>query len=305
MKRLFAKALAAACVLAIVASALLAAAAVDINTASQKDLEALKGVGPATAKKIIAGRPYASVDGLSKAGLSAKLIGELKPLVTVSATAAPAPSTTAKATPAPSVTKAAPKAVAAPAGPVDINTASQKDLEALKGVGPATATKIIAGRPYPSVDALSKAGLSAKLIADLKPYVVASTPAAAPKTTVSTTKVAPVPATPAPSPAPKTSTPVTTAPVTTSASTVTTSTAKSVSTTKVTSTKLAPGQTVNINTASKEQLDALPEIGPVKAQAIIDGRPYTAKNQLVTRGILPQGVYDKIKDKIIATHPKS
>jgi competence protein ComEA len=296
MKRLFAKALAAACVLVIVASALLAAAAVDINTASQKDLEALKGVGPATAKKIIAGRPYASVDGLSKAGLSAKLIADLKPLVTVSATAAPAPSAAAKPAPVPSVTKAAPKAVAAPSGPVDINTASQKDLEALKGVGPATATKIIAGRPYPSVDALSKAGLSAKLIADLKPHVVASTPAPAPalKTTVSTTKVAPVPATPAPAPAPKTAT-VTTS---TAAVTTTTTTAKTVSTSKVASTKLAPGQTVNINTASKEQLDALPEIGPVKAQAIIDGRPYAKIEDVMKVKGIKQATFDKIKNLI-------
>ncbi len=65
-------------------------AQVDLNNASQKELEALKGVGPATAKKIIAGRPYKSVDELSKAGLSTKQIEALKPFVTVGS-AAPAP----------------------------------------------------------------------------------------------------------------------------------------------------------------------------------------------------------------------
>lgn len=65
-------------------------ARVDLNSATQKELEALKGVGPATARKIIAGRPYASLNDLSKAGLSDKLIKQLAPNVTVGAAAAPA-----------------------------------------------------------------------------------------------------------------------------------------------------------------------------------------------------------------------
>ena len=43
---------------------------VDLNSATESDLNALPGVGPATAKKIIAGRPYASVDDVKKAGVS-------------------------------------------------------------------------------------------------------------------------------------------------------------------------------------------------------------------------------------------
>lgn len=45
--------------------------------------------------------------------------------------------------------------------------------------------------------------------------------------------------------------------------------------------KLAPGQKVNINTATKEELEALPEVVPVKARAIIDGRPYKAPEDVV------------------------
>lgn len=56
---------------------------VDINTASEKDLEQLPGVGPATAKKIVAGRPYSAISDLSKAGVPAKTIQEITPLVTV------------------------------------------------------------------------------------------------------------------------------------------------------------------------------------------------------------------------------
>jgi competence protein ComEA len=61
---------------------------------------------------------------------------------------------------------------------------------------------------------------------------------------------------------------------------------------------------LDINTATPDQLKAFNGIGDAYAKRIIDGRPYTAKNQLVTRGILPQATYNKIKDQIIASHPK-
>jgi DNA uptake protein ComE-like DNA-binding protein len=57
---------------------------------------------------------------------------------------------------------------------------------------------------------------------------------------------------------------------------------------------------LDINTATLAQLKALPGIGDVYSQKIIAGRPYTAKNQLTSRGIIPQATYDKIKDTIIA-----
>jgi DNA uptake protein ComE-like DNA-binding protein len=67
--------------------------------------------------------------------------------------------------------------------------------------------------------------------------------------------------------------------------------------------KMAPApkaELLDINSATAEQLDALPGIGKAYSAKIIEGRPYKGKDELVQKKIVPQKTYDGIKDKIIA-----
>jgi competence protein ComEA len=159
------------------------------------------------------------------------------------------------------VSFAAKKTAKGSAAIININTADVKALESLPGVGEATAKAIIEGRPYKSVDDLKRVkGMSDKKIQALKGKVSVGEAAA------STATAAGKSVSKKPSKAAK---------------------------------KLTPGQRININSASKEDLQALPGIGPSKAQAIIDGRPYDKAEDIMKVKGIKQKTFDKLKDYII------
>jgi competence protein ComEA len=109
--------------------------------------------------------------------------------------------------------------------------------------------------------------------------------------------LAQTPAAPTTTTPPATTTPAPTKP--TASSTMTTSTTTKPTATKTTTTTTPAITTpVNINTATAEQLDALPGIGPSRLKKIIAARPFTSVDQLDTKKVIPHSVYLKLKDKV-------
>ncbi len=66
----------------------------------------------------------------------------------------------------------------------------------------------------------------------------------------------------------------------------------------------AKKEPMDINTASEKELASLPKIGEVRAKAIVKGRPYNGKDDLINKKIVPQDAYDAIKDVIVAKQAK-
>ena len=152
-------------------------------------------------------------------------------------------------------------------GKIDVNTADQKTLESLPGIGPEIAREIIAERPFKSIDDLDRVrGIGPERLEQLRGEVIVSVPVAPVKHKLGEPTVTPTGRT---------------------------------STDRATTT--AAQKLVNINTASAEELEVLPGIGPVKAAAIVEARmekPFSSKKDIMRVKGIKEGTYEEIKDLI-------
>jgi len=241
------------------------------------ELETLPGVGPATANEIIAARPFKNVNDLKNVkGIGDARFAELHSHVTVShksTTVGQADTTTKHPEPNRTTANANTR--------IDLNTADAAALQTLPGVGAATAQNIINARPFKSVDDLTAVkGIGPTRLEQLRPLVVvhghARTSSSGSAPGVETSRDV----------RPKVSNP------TTGAAPALGKGAEQKATSNTAETK------INLNTASREELEALPGIGPVKAQAIIDNRPYKSTEDVMKVKGIKEGTFAEIKDRI-------
>jgi competence protein ComEA len=223
--------------------------------------------------------------------------------------AAPTAFSASKKTPTPSAEKSA---------KVNLNTADEKDIAAAKGVGDKLAKELVANRPYKTWDEVSKVkGVgTGKKLDSLKKVLKLSDGSSGKEAAASTDDTSKKKKSKSAAKGEDTGGAAAGGSAAGAAaggaaagggsgksSSSTSSSKKSSSTSSESSaSKLAPGEMININTASAEELDKLPEIGPVKAQAIVDYRNANGKfasiEDVMKVSGIKEGTFAKIKDHI-------
>jgi competence ComEA-like helix-hairpin-helix protein len=272
-----------------------AAAKVDLNTATVDELEELPGIGPARAAEIVKARPFKSMAEVKTLkGISSSVYAELLLRATVSEPSTKTSTTTTKKM-TPRTTAKATTATPASAAKVDLNTATVDELEELPGIGPARAAEIVKARPFKSVAGLKALkGFSPALLAELTPRVTAgevvtkttTTKEVTPKGATSTTTTKEVMAKTAVRPATK------------KAAAAEAAREDDPQHLARKRNALAAGRMININTATAEELQELPGIGPVRSAAILKERPFDTIEDIMKVDGIKQGIFGHIKGNI-------
>jgi DNA uptake protein ComE-like DNA-binding protein len=150
---------------------------IDLNTADVKALEAVPVIGPEIARKIVAARPFATVDDLDHIkGISAEQLEQIRAKVTVSTSHVP------RKLGIPAAAAEAGTAVRETRKKVDLNTADLKTLEAIPSIGPESARAIVAARPFANIDELNRVkGITAEQLELIRADVTVATPERATK----------------------------------------------------------------------------------------------------------------------------
>jgi competence protein ComEA len=167
------------------------------------------------------------------------------------------------------------------AAKVDLNTATAEELQELPGIGPSRAEAIIKARPFKSVADLKKVDdVPSRVYDEIAPRLAASAPPAV-AARPSTKKAMPKPATPRAKAAVKEA-----------------EKEDDPAHQDRKKTALAPGRKINLNTATAEDLQELPGIGPVRSAAIVKGRPFASIEDVMKVDGIKEGIFGQIKDHI-------